>query len=187
MNEKNNPLEETTLSTKPIYQGRVISLQLDEVRLPNGQPAIREVVKHPGAVAVLALLDDKMLVVEQYRKPLERTLMEIPAGKLEPGEDILEAAKRELEEETGYTCGSIRKISSFATAPGFCDEMMHLYVAEQLEPGQINPDEDEFIVCTAITLEEAWAYVREQRIHDAKTLAAIYAWQTYKLTGTFLP
>lgn len=185
--DKQQKFAEVTLSTKPIYRGKFISLQVDEVRLPNGETTSREIVRHPGAVAVLALKDDRMLVVEQYRKALEKSQVEIPAGKLEPGEDPLEAAKRELAEETGYTCRSIRHICSFYTSPGFADELMHLYVAEQLEKGEMRLDDDEFLECDAITLEQARQYIREQRISDAKTIAAVYAWQTYKLTGTFLP
>ncbi|XOK63807.1 NUDIX hydrolase [Paenibacillus elgii] len=178
--------EEVTVSTQPIFQGKIISLQVDTVKLPNGAEATREIVKHPGAVAVLALTpDDRMIVVEQYRKPLEKSQVEIPAGKLDAGENPIDAAKRELEEETGYTAGSIRHISSFYTSPGFADEILHLYAAEQLVKGQANPDEDEFLEIEELTLEQAQAYIREQRISDAKTIMAVYAWQLYKLTGSF--
>jgi ADP-ribose pyrophosphatase len=181
----NKKFEEITISTEPIFEGKIITLQVDHVQLPNGEIAIREIVKHPGAVAVLALLGDKMIVVEQYRKPLEKSQVEIPAGKLEKGEAPLDAARRELEEETGYRCGTIRHISSFYTSPGFADELLHLYAAEQLVPGDASPDEDEFIECEAITLEQAQQYIREQRISDAKTIMAVYAWQLYQLTGRF--
>ncbi|MUG64934.1 NUDIX domain-containing protein [Paenibacillus campinasensis] len=179
----NARLEETTLSTNNIFSGKIISLQVDTVRLPNGSTATREVVRHPGAVAVLALKDQKMLVVDQYRQPLGRCEVEIPAGKLEPGEDPLEAAKRELEEETGYTCGSIRKLHSFYTSPGFADEVIHLYLAEDLTRGDMNPDEDEFLEMAEITLEEAYQLIQEERISDAKTILAVYAWNMYSLTG----
>ncbi|WP_282935713.1 NUDIX hydrolase [Paenibacillus sp. RC67] len=177
--------EEVTLSTEPIFQGRVISLQVDTVRLPNGDIAKREIIKHPGAVAVLAIKDDHMLVVEQYRKPLEKSQIEIPAGKLDPGEEPLEAAKRELEEETGYKAGTIKHICSFYTSPGFADEILHLYVADDLIKGEVHLDEDEFLECESITLEQAKQYIQDQRISDAKTITAVYAWQSYKLTGSF--
>ncbi|MFD2611916.1 NUDIX hydrolase [Paenibacillus gansuensis] len=175
--------EETTIETKPIYQGKIISLQVDTVRLPNGNTSTREIVKHPGAVAVLALVDGKMLVVEQFRKALEKSQVEIPAGKLDPGEDPLDAARRELEEETGYRAGSIRLLHSFYTSPGFADEIVHLYLAEDLTVGEVNPDEDEFLEIEAITLEQAQQYMKEWRISDAKTITAVYAWQVYQLTG----
>jgi ADP-ribose pyrophosphatase len=181
----NNKFEEVTVSSETIFKGRIISLQVDTVKLPNGETSSREIVRHPGAVAILALLDDRMLVVEQYRKPLERSLVEIPAGKLEPGEDPLEAAKRELEEETGYRCETLKHLCSFYTSPGFADELLHIYVAEELLPGQLKPDEDEFLECEAITLEQAQQYIKQQRISDAKTITAVYAWQLYKLTGNF--
>jgi ADP-ribose pyrophosphatase len=184
-NKKVEKFEEVTLSSQPIFQGKVISLQVDTVQLPNGKTATREIIKHPGAVAVLALVDDKMLVVEQYRKPLGRTLVEIPAGKLDAGEDPMDAAKRELEEETGYRCDTLKLICSFYTSPGFADEIIHLYVADQLIQGEAHLDEDEFLDCESITLEEAQQLIREQRISDAKTITAVYAWQIYKLTGSF--
>ncbi|GIP32302.1 NUDIX hydrolase [Paenibacillus sp. J2TS4] len=186
MTSANNKFEEVTLESEKIFEGKVISLQVDRVRLPNGETAAREIVRHPGAVCILALLDDKMLVVEQYRKPLGRSQVEIPAGKLDPGEEPVDAAKRELEEETGYRCGSIRPISSFYTSPGFADELLHLFVAEDLVPGEAKLDEDEFLDCEALTLEEAKQYIADCRISDAKTIAAVYAWQIYRLTGSFL-
>lgn len=177
--------EESTLSSESIFQGKVISLQVDTVKLPNGETATREIVRHPGAVCVLAVVNGKMLVVEQYRKPLGKSQVEIPAGKLDPGEQPEEAAKRELEEETGYRCGSLKHISSFYTSPGFADEILHLYWAEDLKPGVASPDEDEFLALEAITLEEAKNYIKQERISDAKTITAVYAWQAYQLTGEF--
>lgn len=175
--------EEVTVKTESIYKGRIISLQVDTVTLPNGETATREIVKHPGAVAVIPLIEDKMIVVEQYRKPLEKSQVEIPAGKLDAGEEPLKAALRELEEETGYRSDHVKLVSSFYTSPGFADEIIHLYIAEDLVKGNANPDEDEFLECEAITLEQAQQYMREGRISDAKTIMAVYAWQLYKLTG----
>lgn len=179
----NNKFEEITIKTEPVFQGKVISLQVDHVKLPNGETTTREIVKHSGAVSILALVDDRMVVVEQYRKPLERSLVEIPAGKLEPGENPTQAAKRELQEETGYSCETIRSICSFYTSPGFANEIMHLYLAEGLTQGAMKLDEDEFIACEGITLEQAEQYIAEGRIQDAKTITAVYAWRIYKLTG----
>lgn len=185
MTASHKKFEEFTVSSESIFQGKIISLQVDHVKLPNGEMATREIVKHPGAVAVLAIVDNRMIVVEQYRKPLEKSQVEIPAGKLDRGEDPMEAARRELEEETGYQCGSLKHLCSFYTSPGFADEFLHLYVAEGLTAGHARPDEDEFLECEAITLEQAQQYIQEQRISDAKTIMAVYAWQISQLTGHF--
>ncbi|MFC5531667.1 NUDIX domain-containing protein [Cohnella yongneupensis] len=184
MSEKHRFYEET-ISSKPIFEGRIISLQVDTVKLPNGETATREIVRHPGAVAVLALLDGKMLVVEQFRKPLEKAQVEIPAGKLDAGEEPIVAAMRELEEETGYKAKSIVLLQSFSTSPGFADEIIHLYFTDELAKGEVHLDEEEFLSCEAITLDQALAYVREGRICDAKTVMAVYAWRLYSLTGSF--
>lgn len=168
--------EEITVTSQPIFKGRVISLKVDEVTLPNGKLAKREIINHPGAVAVIAITDDgKLLVVEQYRKALERSIIEIPAGKLEPGEQPEVTARRELEEETGYACGELTYIQTFATSPGFADEVIHLYVARELtlldESAAL--DDDEFVELLAVTLEEAEQMMADGRIYDAKTAFAV--------------
>lgn len=168
--------EEKTLHTEEIFKGRIISLQVDDVALPNGNTAKREVIKHPGAVAVIALTDDnKIVMVEQYRKALERSIIEIPAGKLEPGEAPAITARRELEEETGYGCEELTYIQSFATSPGFADEVIHLYAATKLYTIE-NPvagDDDEFVELLHVTIDEAQEMVASQQIYDAKTAFAV--------------
>ncbi|MUT65557.1 NUDIX domain-containing protein [Paenibacillus sp. NEAU-GSW1] len=185
--EKNEPMQwrEETVSTEPIFQGKIISLQVDTIALPDGRTATREIVKHPGAAAVMALLDGKLLVVEQFRKPLEKFQIEIPAGKLDANEDPAIAAARELEEETGYRAEKLELVSAFYTSPGFADEKLYLYFADKLIPGTQNPDEDEFLQIEAISLEQAEAYIAEGRISDAKTILAVYAWKLYTATGKF--
>ncbi|MDO7905138.1 NUDIX hydrolase [Paenibacillus sp. JX-17] len=183
-NPYSNPdLDEQTLSTEPIFQGKVLNLQVDTVRLPNGSTSKREIIKHPGAVAVIALHAGKLLVVDQYRQAMGRCEVEIPAGKLEPGEDPMEAAGRELQEETGYTAVSLQHLQSFYTSPGFADELIHLYVAEELTAGEMKLDEDEFLEMQEVTLDEAYAMIRDGRIADAKTVMAVYAWHLYQATG----
>jgi ADP-ribose pyrophosphatase len=171
-----NNLEEKTLHSEEIYSGKIITLELHEVELPNGKQSKREIVKHPGAVAIIALTEDnKMVMVEQYRKALERTIVEIPAGKLEKGEEPASCARRELEEETGYVCESLELISSFYTSPGFSDEIIHVFLATGLtkKENAAAMDEDEFVNLEELTLKEALQYVKEQKIYDAKTIYAV--------------
>jgi len=168
--------EEKTTATQPIYDGRIIQVRVDDVVLPNGASSKRELVKHPGAVAVIAVTDEgKIVLVEQYRKAMEKALVEIPAGKLEQGEAPLATAMRELEEETGYICEDMKLLYSFYTSPGFADEIIYLYEATGLtkKEDKADLDEDEFVDLLEVTLEEAWELIQEQRIHDAKTILAM--------------
>ena len=168
--------EEKTIQSQPIFKGKVISLKVDDVTLPNGETSKREIVNHPGAVAIIAITSEgKLVVVEQYRKALERSIIEIPAGKLEPGELPEVTAVRELEEETGYGCNELTYLQSFATSPGFADEIIHLFIARGLYKLE-NPvamDEDEFVELMEITVEEGERMVAQQKIFDAKTAFAI--------------
>ena len=168
--------EEKTTKTTPIYDGKIVKLQIDDVTLPNGHVAKREIIKHPGAVAVIAVTDaGKLVLVEQYRKSLERSIIEIPAGKLEPGEEPIVTARRELEEETGYGAQSFTFLQAFATSPGFADEIIHLFVAKELYKieNKADLDEDEFVDLLEVSLEEAGQMVADERIFDAKTAFAV--------------
>ncbi|MGG1675062.1 NUDIX hydrolase [Neobacillus sp. NRS-1170] len=179
-------LEEKTLHSEEIFSGKVISLHLQDVELPNGKQSKREIIKHPGAVAILAVTnDDKIIMVEQYRKALERTIVEIPAGKLEKGEEPAVCARRELEEETGYGCESLELLTSFYTSPGFADEIVHVYLAKGLSKIENSAalDEDEFVNLEELTLEEALQYVKEQKIYDAKTIYAVQYLQLQRAIG----
>lgn len=168
--------EEKTLTSTEIYKGKIISLRIEEVELPNGKTAQRELIKHPGAVAILAITaDEKIVLVEQFRKALDRSLVEIPAGKIEPGEDPETTAIRELEEETGYSATEFTYIQSFATSPGFADEIIHLYLAMGLKKVD-NPaagDDDEFINLLEASIAEAEEMMASTKIYDAKTAFAI--------------
>ncbi|MEF2964427.1 NUDIX hydrolase [Paenibacillus sp. M1] len=173
----NDRLIEKTITTEPVFSGKVISLQIDTVELPDGSRGTREIIRHPGAVAVLAVHEGRLLLVDQFRQAMGRCELEIPAGKLEKGEDPMEAARRELQEETGYRCGKIKLLHSFYTSPGFADEIIHLYLAEELTAGEMAPDEDEFLEVIEASFEEVQSYIADGRIADAKTILAAYIWQ----------
>lgn len=169
-----NDFTEKTINTTTIFEGKIINVYVKDVRLPNGKESKREVVEHPGAVAIIAKTDDdKYLFVRQFRKPLEKTIVEIPAGKLEKGEDPKETAKRELFEETGYIADKLEYIISFYTSPGFANEIIHLYEASNLKEGKPHTEEDEFVDVLKLSLEEAKELIKKKEIIDAKTLYAI--------------
>lgn len=171
-------LIEKTINTKQIFQGSIISVQVDEVELPNGQTSKREIVKHPGAVAILPFTaEGKLILVRQFRKALEKEIYEIPAGKLEENELPEVCAKRELEEETGYTCSQLTLLTSFYTSPGFANEYIYLYEASKLSTGHRQLDQDEFMEVVEVSLEEAERLVAEQKIDDAKTMYAVLYWK----------
>lgn len=178
-----HPFHEKTVKRETIYEGKIITVQVDEVELPNGKHGKRELVRHPGAVAVLPILKNgKILMVEQFRKPLERAIVEIPAGKLEKGEEPELTAKRELEEETGYQTESLEPLISFYTSPGFADEVIHLFVAKGLNKVEnpLETDDDEFVNILEVTLEEAEKMVQTNQIYDAKTAYAILYLRLHK-------
>lgn len=168
-------LYEKTLRSETLYEGRIINLRVEDVELPNGKQSKRELIDHPGAVAVIAMTkDNKILAVRQYRKALGKSIVEIPAGKLEVGEEPEITAVRELEEETGYTCQSLTEVISFYTSPGFANELVHLYVAEGLvKKGEQSADEDEFLDVLYLSLDELEEMVHTKEVHDAKTAYAL--------------
>lgn len=170
--------EEKTIERKEIFKGHIFDVVVDDVALPNGDTGKRELIFHKGAVCVLAVTPEgKMILVKQYRKAIERAIYEIPAGKLELGEeDTLEdAALRELEEETGYTSDKLTLLADFYSAIGFCNERIRLYLADSLVKVE-NPrpmDEDEVIELSQVTLEEALELIASGDICDAKTIMAV--------------
>ncbi len=179
-------LIEKTLSKEILYEGKVIDLHIEDVELPNGKTSKREIIKHPGAVAILAITDEnKIVMVQQYRKALERVIVEIPAGKLEPGEKPEITALRELEEETGYVCKTLSHLISFYTSPGFADEIIHLYIARGLTKKEQSADldEDEFLDVLEVTLEDAKKLIEARKIYDAKTAYAVQFLQLQKALG----
>jgi len=167
---------EKTIKREQIFSGRMIDLYLEQVTLPNGEQSSREIVRHPGAVAIIPITDEgNIVMVEQYRKPLEKSLLEIPAGKLDPGEEPAQTAIRELEEETGYTTDQLTYLTSAYSSPGFSDEILYIYLAEQLKISASGRklDEDEFVEVVEYRLEQLDELVASQRIHDLKTIYAI--------------
>jgi ADP-ribose diphosphatase len=162
--------------TRRIFEGRVIRLRVDDVEYDNGARANVEIVEHDGGVAIIAQPSRRSIVlVKQLRPAIGRELWEVPAGKLERGEDPLHCAKRELAEETGYECGAIRELWTFYTAPGFCNERLHLFVAEDLTRGTPRPEATEVLHAREFDLNEAWAMVELDELPDAKTQIAL-AW-----------
>ncbi len=171
---KENFFQEKTLSSTNIYRGKVINICQYKVKLPDGRKTIREIVEHPGAVVILALTNDKKIVmIKQFRKPAEEVLWELPAGTIEPGEDLENCARRELEEETGYYPRKIKKIITFFSTPGFCNERLTLFLAEDLEKRNKNEETDEFIQVKLIDLTEALKMIKKNLIKDAKTIIGI--------------
>ncbi|QBG72975.1 NUDIX hydrolase [Staphylococcus pseudintermedius] len=165
--------EEKTISKESIYKGKIIEVEKHKVSLPNNETAYREVVKHNGAVAICALTpDQQVILVKQYRKALEQELLEIPAGKLEPGEDRESAAMRELEEETGYKAKKLTLIGEVYGTPGFSNEKISVYFADNLVEGKVNLDEDEFVEKVLYSLDDVKKAVEARTIEDAKTFVA---------------
>ncbi|MBA5875799.1 MAG: NUDIX domain-containing protein [Nitrospira sp. CR1.2] len=161
---------------KPIYQGKVVTLNVDTVRLPNGHTIDLEVIRHPGASAVVPMKDDGTVVmIRQFRHAANGFIFEIPAGKLHPKEDPLDCAARELEEEIGYMAGHFELLSSIFTAPGFADEVIHVYVATALTRGTQNLDQDEVLEVVEMPLREAMAKIEDGTIRDAKTIVGLQA------------
>ncbi len=167
-------LEEKIVKKNYIYEGRIINVRRDDAELPNGNPCIREVVEHPGGVCVAALTDDDELIfVRQFRYPYLEVIAELPAGKLEKGEDPFESGKRELEEEAGCIASTYRDLGKFYPTPGYCGEIIHLYAAKDLTFTKQNLDVDEFLNVEKIPLDKAVEMVLNNELRDGKTQAAV--------------
>lgn len=164
-------LAERPLTEDVVWTGRIFNVDRLQVQLPDGRTAIRDVVRHPGAVAIVALTDEgRICLVRQYRTALGRVTVEIPAGKLDPGEDPLECASRELLEETGMIAEKIAYLTTIATSDGFTDELIHIYMATGLSFSKSSPDADEFINVDLVEVGELVDAVLDGRIEDAKTV-----------------
>ncbi len=169
-------LKERQLNSKLIYKGKILNLRRDRVCLPDGREAFREIVEHPGAVAVVALDEEKSVyLVRQYRYPVEKVLLEVPAGKLDPGEEPLDCARRELAEEVGLSASRWQLLTTFYTTPGFSNEQMFLYLATGLEMISAEADADEFLEVVKMPLAEAVSQALNGTIQDAKSIAGLLA------------
>ena len=175
MELQDKDLIEEKIGSEDIFDGTLLHVKRDTVKLPNGGESTREWIKHPGASAVIPLLDDgQVILVKQYRYPIGRITLEIPAGKLDaPDEDPLLCAIRELSEETGYQAENITKLTTVATTVGFSNEYIHIYAATGLTAGKQHTDEDEFINVVKMPLSQAVELVTKGEIYDAKSVAAI--------------
>ncbi len=167
-------LTEKQISSQTVFTGKILTICNDKVRLPNGHEATREVVRHPGAVAVVPVTAaGDVILVRQYRYPVAQKLLEVPAGKLDKGERPDACARRELEEETGYRAGRLEHLATYYSAPGFTDEIMHLYLARDLVPTAQNPDDDEFVYIEQYTAAQIKELLAAKKIVDAKTLIGL--------------
>ena len=178
-------LSERRLSGSLAFDGKLLKVHRDTVRLPDGGTAEREWIDHPGAVAVIALTDSGDLVMErQYRYSLGRDMIEIPAGKIDPGEDPLATARRELKEETGYIASEWRHLATIHIAIGYSNEHIEIYLAKGLKQELADLDDEEFVEVFALPLATALAWVREGRITDAKTVSCLF-WAEKILDGVW--
>ena len=169
-----NSLSEPTIGTKRIYEGNIINVRVDTVRMPSGRDATREIVEHSHAVCIVPIDNDgNVVLVRQYRKPAETSLLEVPAGGVEDGEISEEAVLRELQEEIGYTADHLEHLSSFWVAPGWATEYMHAYLATGLRESRLDGDEDENIEVVRLRFDEAVSMLKTGEINDGKTIAAL--------------
>ena len=176
MNEKNP--ETKILNRREVYSGKIVSLRVDTIRQESGESAIREVVLHPGGVAAVPVLDDgRIVLIRQFRYPLGKYIWEIPAGKLDSGQTPRDTIARELEEEIGYTAGTLTEMHSFYSSPGFCDEVIHLFIARGLVPCARRPETGEHITPVARTLGECLEMIASGEIMDGKSVLGILRFQ----------
>lgn len=171
-------LRETLKKRHRIHTGKAVHFSADEITLPNGKKATREYLEHPGAVAVIPFIDQNHIVlVRQYRYPVRAVTWELPAGKLDPGEQPVACVRRELEEETGYTASRINKLVSFWPTPAFSNEVLHIFQATGLRQAQKNPDDDEFIEHAVLPVSTVMSWIKSGKIRDSKTIIGLLYWR----------
>jgi ADP-ribose pyrophosphatase len=180
-------LREERLSSEDIYGGIFLNMKRDKVSMPDGQVAVREYLTHPGAVAIVAILDDgRVLMERQYRYPIAKACLEIPAGKLDEGEDHLLCAQRELEEETGYTATKWSYVRRIHPVISYSTELIDIYLAEGLVPGKSHLDDEEFLDVFAAPLEQILGWIEDGEITDVKTTISAYWLDRYR-RGLVIP
>ncbi len=175
----NKAVKADVVSSDEVFKGKIIDVYHDRISLPDGRTALREVIKRGSASAILPVdKEGKIVFVRQYRHPAKDCVLEIPAGMLEEGEDPLLCAKRELEEETSFKTDDVKLLTKMYSAIGFCDEQIYIYIAQNLEQGEFNLDEDEFIEVEKYSLDEAVQMIFDGRIVDSKTMVAVLAYNS---------
>jgi ADP-ribose pyrophosphatase len=183
MSDQPEDFTESCISSEVVYDGVLLHVLADEVHLPNGGTARREYIRHPGACAIVAMLDDETLLLErQFRYPLRRHFIELPAGKIDPGEDPLDTAKRELREECGYTASEWRHLATLHPCIGYADERIELYLATGLAREQASLDDEEFLEVLEVKVEDALRWIREGRITEPKAITGLL-WAEKLLRG----
>ena len=166
--------EEKTVSSEEVFKGKIVTLKVDKVEMPGGKIATRELVKHPGGVGIVAITDnDEIILVKQYRKPIDKAIYEIPAGKLDNGEEHRLCGIRELKEETGMSAETFEYYGFIYPSPGFTDEVTHVYCATGLSQGKDDPDEDEYLDIEFVPIDKAYEMVMNGEINDAKSVFGI--------------
>jgi len=173
--------EEKTLSSQLIYEGRAVKLRVDTVEMPSGRQTKREIVEHSDCVAIIAIDDnDNVLLVNQFRKSVEKELLEIPAGGIEPGEDPVTTVHRELREETGYVPRKVERLGGFYSTPGYCTEYLYLYLATDLIPSQLYAEDTETIKLIRVPISQVSSLIASGSICDAKSIAGLLVFLSHR-------
>jgi len=173
--------KEKTLSSQLIYEGQVVKLRVDTVKMAGDRQTTREIIEHSDCVAIVAVdADDNILLVRQFRKPVEKELLEIPAGGIEFGEDPVTAVSRELQEETGFLPGKVEQLGGFYSAPGYCTEYLYLYLASDLTPSQLYAEDTDSIKIVPVPINQIPGLITSHSICDAKTIAGLLIFLDYK-------
>lgn len=172
--------EERTLSSHLIYEGRALKLRIDEVEAPGGRETRREIVEHDDCVAIIAVAGDSVLLVRQFRKPVERELLEIPAGGIDPGESPEAAVSRELREETGYLPQKVERLGGFYAVPGYGTEYLYLYLATDLTPSRLFAEDTESISVVRVPISQVLELITSGSICDAKSIAGLLTFLEYR-------